>query len=145
VWTLNRVLRKTLWTCERFVSSRLAQWAVYYKALVPVRTYLSIWLGRWPQHSKDNSVGNTQLTTFYLVQLVFCFIHFPIHLLDLSALGHTKDYKCDDPLSNTLITRSQYVLQKCGWTRTSNNRVILFEKGISLVAFSVALQALREI
>jgi len=22
---------------------------VYYKALVPVRTYLSVWLGRWPQ------------------------------------------------------------------------------------------------
>ena len=29
--------------------SRIAQWAVYYKALVPVRAYLSIWLGHWPQ------------------------------------------------------------------------------------------------
>jgi len=41
-----------VWTCERFVPSRMAKWAVYYKALVPVRTYLST--GRnntncWPQ------------------------------------------------------------------------------------------------
>jgi len=28
----------------------MAQWAVYYKALVPVRTYLSIQLGYWLQH-----------------------------------------------------------------------------------------------
>jgi len=31
-----------VWTCERFVPSRMAQWAVYYKALVSVRTCLSI-------------------------------------------------------------------------------------------------------
>ena len=34
---------------SRFVPSRKAQWAVYYTALVPVRMYLSIWLGHWPQ------------------------------------------------------------------------------------------------
>jgi len=38
----SRVTYNAVWTCERFVSSRMAQWAVYYKALVPVSTYLSI-------------------------------------------------------------------------------------------------------
>ena len=41
-WILSHVLCTTmceLWTCERFVPSRMAQWAVYYKALVLVRTY----------------------------------------------------------------------------------------------------------
>jgi len=38
----SHVTYNALWTCERFVPSQMAQWAVYYKALVPVRTYLSI-------------------------------------------------------------------------------------------------------
>jgi len=38
----SRVTQNAVWTCERFAPSRMAQWAVYYKALVPIRTYLSI-------------------------------------------------------------------------------------------------------
>ena len=38
----SRVTYNTVWTCERFVPSRMAQWAVYYKALVPVHMYMSI-------------------------------------------------------------------------------------------------------
>jgi len=38
----SRVTYNAVWTCERFVPSRMAQWAVYYKALVPVRTHFSI-------------------------------------------------------------------------------------------------------
>ena len=39
-WILSHVLHTT--QCERFVPRRMTQWAVYYNALVPVRTYLSI-------------------------------------------------------------------------------------------------------
>ena len=40
VWILSHVLRKTL--CEHVNGLCPAGWAVYYKVLVPVRTYLSI-------------------------------------------------------------------------------------------------------
>jgi len=46
----SRVTYNAVWACERFMPSRMAQWAVYYKALVPVRTYMSIYFGHWPQH-----------------------------------------------------------------------------------------------
>jgi len=40
---LNRwICINAMWTWERFVPSRMAQWAVYYNALIPEHTYLSI-------------------------------------------------------------------------------------------------------
>jgi len=41
-FSTRRNYTKAMWTCERFVTSRKAQRAVYYNALVPVHTYLSI-------------------------------------------------------------------------------------------------------
>jgi len=42
-WLLSHLIhRNAVWTCERFVLSRMAQGAVYYTALIPEHTYLSI-------------------------------------------------------------------------------------------------------
>ena len=61
----SSVTYNAVWTCERFVPSRMAQRAVYYKALVPVRTYCPC---SWAT-GRNNSNESLRWRNFWMMSL----------------------------------------------------------------------------